>query len=160
MYFALNFLFLLVRRLRVIAFMVFCLYVSKITYILLHGPEKCLKIDLQKMLARSPNVFAVVGLPIACTRAIPSITMLVLVNTDGNSGCMNESVRICDSAALSVGRRFPLKEVSQGHEHLVVHSRDTDVLLLLIHHVIAEVWMVAGTKQKPKYIPVHQIESH
>lgn len=47
--------------------------------------------------------------------------------------------------------------VSQGHEHLVVHSRDTDVLLLLIHHVIAEVWMVAGTKQKPKYIPVHQI---
>ena len=46
--------------------------------------------------------------------------------------------------------------VSQGYEHVVVYSRDTDVLLL-IHHVIAEVWMGAGTKQKPKYILVHQI---
>ena len=46
--------------------------------------------------------------------------------------------------------------VPQGYEHIVVYSRDT-VLLLLIHHVIAEVWMVAGTKQKLKYIPVHQI---
>ena len=47
--------------------------------------------------------------------------------------------------------------VSKGYERLIVYSRDTDVLLLLIHHVTAEVWMVAGTKQKPKYFPVHQI---
>ena len=41
---------------------------------------------------------------------------------------------------------------------VVVCSRDTDVLVLLAFHKTAtEVWMDAGTKKKPKWIPAHTV---
>ena len=44
---------------------------------------------------------------------------------------------------------------------VVVLSRDTDVLVLLVAHVnemaCVKLWMKAGTSVKPKYIPVHTI---
>ena len=49
--------------------------------------------------------------------------------------------------------------VFQGFGQIIVNSWDTDILLLLTHHLTADVSMAAGTKQKPNYFPVHQIKS-
>ena len=46
-------------------------------------------------------------------------------------------------------------DVSQCFGQIIVNSRDTDVLLLLIYHLTAEVRKAAGTKQKPQYFPLH-----
>ena len=49
----------------------------------------------------------------------------------------------------------------QGYKRILVYSRDTDVMVLLVHFFktisAPEIWMCAGTKQKPKYIPIHSI---
>ena len=40
------------------------------------------------------------------------------------------------------------------------YHRDTDVVLLLIHHITAdEVWMDAGTTKNPRCIPVHDMRN-
>lgn len=48
---------------------------------------------------------------------------------------------------------------SQGVKRVIVRSRDIDVLVLLTYHRIAdEVWIEAGTKNKPGNIPVvHEV---
>ncbi len=49
---------------------------------------------------------------------------------------------------------------SCGVRRLVIHCRDTDVLLLLIvfaEHLSQEIWMKAGTSKNPRYIKVHSI---
>ena len=53
-----------------------------------------------------------------------------------------------------------LDSVNVGFKRLLVHCRDTDVLLLLIHffgRIPVEVWMCAGTAKQRKYYPVHEI---
>ncbi len=48
----------------------------------------------------------------------------------------------------------------QGYDRLVIQSRDTDVLVLLIHHkhrFPAEVWMSAGTSKNPRFIPINNV---
>ena len=49
----------------------------------------------------------------------------------------------------------------QNAKRVIVCSRDTDVLVLLVHHMTLddEVWMSAGIKNKPKYIPIHVIQA-
>ena len=46
-------------------------------------------------------------------------------------------------------------------ESIVVCSRDTDVLVLLIAHFskmkCTQLWMKSGTSKKPRYIPVHEV---
>ena len=49
-------------------------------------------------------------------------------------------------------------DASRNKKLIIVHSKDTDILLLLIYHKTAsEVWMNAGTSKKPRCIPVHII---
>ena len=54
--------------------------------------------------------------------------------------------------------------VSKGYNMLLVHCRDTDVLLLLVHFLGAikdvETWMIAGTTKQRKCYPVHTITQH
>lgn len=47
-----------------------------------------------------------------------------------------------------------------GFDRLIVHSCDTDVLLLMIHFyekLPSTVWIKFGTSKKPKFIPIHDI---
>ena len=47
-----------------------------------------------------------------------------------------------------------------GYQCIVVKCRDTDVFLLLVHHVVGlglEVWMLSGTAKKMKCFPAHVI---
>ncbi len=47
-----------------------------------------------------------------------------------------------------------------GFIRTVISSRDTDVLVLFIHHyakLSQETWLKAGTSNDPKYIPVHNV---
>lgn len=47
---------------------------------------------------------------------------------------------------------------TKGYHRVVVCSRDTDVLVLFLHHNIAnEVWMQAGTAAKPRNIPINEV---
>ena len=53
-----------------------------------------------------------------------------------------------------------LEAISQGFNRLEVICQDTDVLLMLIHHLdpnSAEVWMISGTAKQRKCYPVHLI---
>ena len=48
----------------------------------------------------------------------------------------------------------------QGFKRTVVTSRDTDVLVLLIHHqqkLSPEIWQRAGTTKEPRNIPIHSV---
>ncbi len=46
----------------------------------------------------------------------------------------------------------------QNMKRVIVCSRNTDVLVLLTFHKTAEdIWINAGTKNKPKYIPIHDV---
>ena len=49
--------------------------------------------------------------------------------------------------------------VKEGYQRVLVHSRDTDVFLLLVHFFsdAAEVWMISGTAKKRKCYPVHAV---
>lgn len=47
-----------------------------------------------------------------------------------------------------------------GFERIIVRSRDTDVLVLLIHHkhrFNGNVWMSAGTSKCPRFIPINDV---
>ena len=47
---------------------------------------------------------------------------------------------------------------AHGFERVVVNTRDTDILILLIHHDIPiEVWMNISTSEEKQYIPAHQV---
>ena len=47
---------------------------------------------------------------------------------------------------------------AHGFERVVVSTRDTDILILLIHHDIPiEVLMNSNTSKEKRYIPVHQV---
>ena len=47
---------------------------------------------------------------------------------------------------------------AHGFERVVVNTRDTDILILLIHHDIPiEVWMNSSTSEEKRYIPVYQV---
>ena len=47
---------------------------------------------------------------------------------------------------------------AHGFERVVVNTKDTDILILLIHHDIPiEVWMNSSTSEEKRYIPVHQV---
>ena len=51
------------------------------------------------------------------------------------------------------------EEVEEGYERVLVISRDTDVLLLLVHVMPTkpvEVWMISGTAKNRKCYPVHE----
>ena len=51
------------------------------------------------------------------------------------------------------------EEVEEGYERVLVISRDTDVLLLLVHVMTTkpvEVWMISGTAKNRKCYPVHE----
>ena len=52
-----------------------------------------------------------------------------------------------------------LEAAREGYERVLVHSRDTDVFLLLTHFLpeAVEVWMIAGTAKKRKCYPVHLV---
>jgi hypothetical protein len=46
----------------------------------------------------------------------------------------------------------------QGYEKIVICCRDTDVLVLAIHHDLGpNVWISCGTGKKPRCLPVHEI---
>ncbi len=50
-----------------------------------------------------------------------------------------------------------------GYQRTVICSKDTDVLVILLHfmnQLSPEVWMSTGTYTKPHYLPVHQIHQH
>ena len=48
--------------------------------------------------------------------------------------------------------------VDSGYELMLVISRDTDVLLLLVQLMsVVQLWMIAGTAQKRKCYPVHNL---
>ena len=48
---------------------------------------------------------------------------------------------------------------AQNFQRVVVCSRDTDVLLLLIYHATAEeVWLSAGTTKEKIFVPVHTVQ--
>ncbi len=50
------------------------------------------------------------------------------------------------------------KDASENCNQIMVHSRDMDVLALLVAHDIgADVWMSEGLAKKPRYIPVNSI---
>ena len=57
--------------------------------------------------------------------------------------------------------RLILHAIVSNYKYIVISSRDTDVLVLLLSHFhktnCKELWMNAGTPKKPKYIPVHDI---
>ena len=57
--------------------------------------------------------------------------------------------------------RLILHAINCNFKYIVVSSRDTDVLILLVSHFhrmnCIELWMMCGTQKKPKYIPVHEI---
>ena len=57
--------------------------------------------------------------------------------------------------------RLILHCIHANVENVVVSSRDTDVLVLLVGHYDKmsgkKIWMKAGTSRSPKYIPVHEI---
>jgi len=45
---------------------------------------------------------------------------------------------------------------NNGYQRILVMSRDTDVMLLLLHFItpkVSEVWMIAGNARKPKFFP-------
>jgi len=47
-----------------------------------------------------------------------------------------------------------------GCSRIVVHSKDTDVLVLLLHFypsLTHDVWMKTGTLSKPVFIPIHEL---
>lgn len=47
-----------------------------------------------------------------------------------------------------------------GFSTVIINSRDTDVLLLMIHHydkLPAKIWLQFGTHHKPRFVPVHDI---
>ena len=47
---------------------------------------------------------------------------------------------------------------AHGFERVVVNTRDTNILILLIHHDIPiEVWMNIAAQVKKRYIHVHQV---
>ena len=51
------------------------------------------------------------------------------------------------------------EEVEEGYERVLVISRDTDVLLILVHVMPTkpvEVWMISGTAKNRKCYPVHE----
>ena len=50
---------------------------------------------------------------------------------------------------------------SMGYKRVLVISRDTDVMLLLLHFMptrMTEVWMISGTANKRKCYPIHAIQ--
>lgn len=50
--------------------------------------------------------------------------------------------------------------IAKGFKRVLVHSRDTDVLLMMIHFlcdVSADVWMVSGTARQQKNYPISKI---
>ncbi len=50
--------------------------------------------------------------------------------------------------------------VSAGFERVLVISRDTDVMLLLVHFIAgkaAEVWMISGTAKSRKCYAIHSV---
>lgn len=49
----------------------------------------------------------------------------------------------------------------QGFEKIVIISRDTDVLVLAIHHNLgSNIWISCGTSKQPKFLPVHEIRNN
>ena len=89
-----------------------------------------------------------------------------------SGGFLNElevwSLRDIDTRQLSSTKeeadtRIILHAISCEQKCIVVSSRDTDVLVLLLSHFdrinCKELWMKAGTAKKPKNIPVHDIVS-
>ena len=57
--------------------------------------------------------------------------------------------------------RIILHAINSNYQHIVVSSRDTDVLVLLASHFhktnCTELWVMVGTTKKPKYIPIHDV---
>ena len=57
--------------------------------------------------------------------------------------------------------RLILHAIVSNYKYIVISSRDTNVLVLLLSHFYKtnckELWMNAGTPKKPKYIPVNDI---
>ncbi len=57
--------------------------------------------------------------------------------------------------------RMVLHAVKTERESVVVSVRDTDVILLFIHHYenikCKECWVVCGTARERKYIPIHEL---
>ncbi|KAM7388877.1 hypothetical protein PAMP_022886 [Pampus punctatissimus] len=50
---------------------------------------------------------------------------------------------------------------AKGYQWLIIHCRDTDVLVLLLvfaQHPSPEIWIKAGTVKKPRYIKVYDIK--
>ncbi len=57
-----------------------------------------------------------------------------------------------------------IKDAGQhGYEHVFLHCRDTDVVSFLVSYYddlhIPEIWVVAGTQLKRRYIPIQDIHS-
>ena len=92
-----------------------------------------------------------------------------------SGGCLNEEDVLCSDPCLDVSAlksnheeadtRFVLHGVNiERHlNNLVVYSRDTDVLLLLLAHrtrFSSKVWILAGTSKKPKYIPLEEVSAN
>lgn len=73
----------------------------------------------------------------------------------------NEDVSHLESNHEEADTRIVFHALCSGFDSVVVSARDTDIILLLIHHFHRfsgkELWVKTGTEVKPKYIPIHEI---
>ena len=76
----------------------------------------------------------------------------------------NSDVSHLSSTHEEADTRLVLHAVYSQHDIVVVASRDTDVLLLLVSHFsrayCSELWMLSGSSKKNWYFPIHTIVEH
>ena len=79
------------------------------------------------------------------------------------ASCDNIDISKLSSTQEEADTRLILHAINSNYNYIVVSSRDTDVLVLLISHFhrmnCTELWMKCGTQKQPKYIPIHDIVS-
>ncbi|KAM7378717.1 hypothetical protein PAMP_004321 [Pampus punctatissimus] len=90
------------------------------------------------------------------------------------SGGFNDPEKVASAADTDVSQLQAIHEeadtrillhaadaTAKGYQRLIIHCRDTDVLVLLLvfaQHLSSEIWIKAGTVKKPCYIKVNNIK--
>lgn len=90
------------------------------------------------------------------------------------SGGFNDPEKVASAADTDVSQLQAIHEeadtrillhamdaTAKGYQQLIIHCRDTDVLVLLLvfaQYLSPEIWIKAGTVKKPRYIKVHDIK--
>jgi hypothetical protein len=103
-----------------------------------------------------------------CQSTLPENQLLItaggfhdIEKAEASHGQLSESLHSNHEEADTRLVLHAVDAVKSGYGRLLVYSRDTDVLVLLVHFypdlLVEELWMCAGTRKKPKFMPVHDI---